>query len=82
MSFFTAEFVVRAHYEGARIVEVPVPHYARKAGSTTIFFIGRLLPICVEQFIGLRRMREEFRQRGLLMSMTERGSSDDPNGST
>src|SRR5262249_27814620 len=27
MSFFTAEFVVRAHYAGQRIVQVPVPHY-------------------------------------------------------
>src|SRR5262249_25368447 len=37
MSFFTAEFVVRAHYAGFDIAETPVPHYARKIGSTNIF---------------------------------------------
>ena len=43
MSFFTAEFVVRAHYAGCKIVEVPVHHYARKIGSTTIFYVSKLL---------------------------------------
>src|SRR5262245_44160429 len=43
MSFFTAEFVVRAHHAGYKVLEVPVPHYARKIGSTTIFFISKLL---------------------------------------
>ena len=66
MSFFTAEFVVRAHHAGHRIVEVPVPHYARKIGSTTIFFISQLFVICVKQFIGILKMRREFRRRGLL----------------
>lgn len=65
MSFFTAEFVVRAHYAGYNILEVPVPHYARKIGSTTIFFVSKLLWICVEQFFGLLRMRREFKQKGL-----------------
>ena len=64
MSFFTAEFVVRAHYDGARIVEVPVPHYARKIGSTTIFFVSQLFVICFKQFVGLLRMRREFKARG------------------
>jgi glycosyltransferase involved in cell wall biosynthesis len=64
MSFFTAEFVVRAHYEGARIIEVPVPHYARKIGSTTIFFISGLLWISMRQFVGILRMRAEFKRRG------------------
>ena len=65
MSFFTAEFVVRAHYAGRRIKQVPVPHYARKAGSTTIFFISKLVIICFEQFIGMINMRREFTARGL-----------------
>ena len=55
MSFFTAEFVVRAHYAGYKIVEVPVPHYQRKAGATTIFFISSLFGICVQQFLGALR---------------------------
>jgi len=66
MSFFTAEFVVRAHYQGARIIEVPVPHYARKIGSTTIFFISKLFGLCFQQFLGILKMRAEFSERGLL----------------
>jgi glycosyltransferase involved in cell wall biosynthesis len=65
MSFFTAEFVVRAHYAGYKILEVPVHHYARKIGSTTIFFISRLFLICVYQIIGIFRLKKEFRMRGL-----------------
>jgi glycosyltransferase involved in cell wall biosynthesis len=69
MSFFTAEFVVRAHYANARIIEVPVAHYARKASSSSIFFVSKLFGICLEQFIGLLRMRQEFRRRGLIQSV-------------
>lgn len=65
MSFFTAEFVVRAHYYGARIIEVPVPHYARKIGSTTIFFISQLFVLSKRQFIGILNMRSEFKRRGV-----------------
>lgn len=65
MSFFTAEFVVRAHYAGHEILEVPVHHYARKIGSTTIFFISKLFLICIHQFIGIFRLKSEFRRRGL-----------------
>ena len=64
MSFFTAEFVVRAHYAGYRIVEVPVPHYARKIGSTTIFFISKLFLICLQQFRGLLYLRKELKASG------------------
>lgn len=61
MSFFTAEFVVRAHHKGYKILEVPVPHYARKIGSTTIFYISKLFMICMRQFIGIFRLRKELR---------------------
>jgi glycosyltransferase involved in cell wall biosynthesis len=65
LAFFTAEFVVRADYAGYRIKEVPVHHYARKIGSTTIFFISKLAWICLEQFLALIRMKQEFAQRDL-----------------
>jgi glycosyltransferase involved in cell wall biosynthesis len=65
MTTFTAEFVVRAHYAGYKIVEVPVPHYERKIGATTIYFISSLFGICVRQFFGVLSMRREFTQRGL-----------------
>ena len=78
MSFFTAEFVIRAHYEGHKIVEIPVPHYARKIGSTTIFYVSRLVVICARQFVGMMRMRGEFKQRGLipLRDKKHAGTSD------
>ncbi|MCF7837816.1 MAG: glycosyltransferase family 2 protein [Candidatus Marinimicrobia bacterium] len=66
MSFFTAEFVVRAHFAGFKITEVPVPHYQRKIGSTTIFFLSSLFLICFRQFVGLLKLRRELKTRGLL----------------
>jgi len=60
MSFFTAEFVVRAHHRNYKIVEVPVPHYARKIGSTSIFYVSHLLVICLHQLIGIFRLRSEL----------------------
>jgi len=60
MSFFTAEFVVRAHHKCYKIIEVPVPHYARKIGSTSIFYVSSLLMICVRQLIGLLKLRREL----------------------
>ena len=63
MSFFTAEFVIRAHYKGYKIIEVPVPHYARKIGSTTIFYISKLFMICFHQFIGILRLRKELKTK-------------------
>jgi glycosyltransferase involved in cell wall biosynthesis len=63
LSTFTAELVVRAHHAGYRIKEVPVHHYARKIGSTTIYFISNLFWICLEQFLGILRMKQEFMHR-------------------
>jgi len=63
MSFFTAEFVVRAHYAGYKILEVPVPHYARKIGSTTIFFISQLFIIVFKQFVGILRLKKELSKK-------------------
>ena len=60
MSFFNAEFVVRAHHKGYKILEVPVPHYARKIGSTTIFYVSKLFMICLHQFRGILRLRKEI----------------------
>jgi len=65
MTTFTAVFVVRAHYAGYKIVEVPVPHYERKIGATTIYFISSLFGICLRQFLGVLNKKREFVQRGL-----------------
>ncbi len=63
LSFFTAEFVVRAHHMGYKIIEVPVPHYARKIGSTSIFFISQLFWICAEQLWGIVKLKRELRRK-------------------
>jgi dolichol-phosphate mannosyltransferase len=68
LSFFTAEFVVRAHFAGCRILEVPVRHYARKIGATTIFYASKLFLICFQQFAGIIRMRMEFKRQGILQA--------------
>lgn len=56
MSFFNAEFVIRAHFKGYKIIGVPVCHYARKIGSTTIFYISKLFGLCFAQLVGLLRL--------------------------
>ena len=64
MTFFNAEFVIRAPVKNHAIVQVPVKHYARKIGSTRIFYISRLFGICVEQFFGMIRLWRELRKSG------------------
>ena len=59
-AFFTAEFVVRCHRAGFRIVEVPVTHYMRKEGSTKIFFISKLPVIVLRQLRGILRLYGEI----------------------
>jgi glycosyltransferase involved in cell wall biosynthesis len=61
MTFFNAEFVLRAHFAGARIACVPVPHYARKIGTTTIFYVSKLVLICFRQFVGMLQLWSELR---------------------
>lgn len=60
MSFFTAEFVIWAHYFNYKIIEVPVPHYERKIGSTTIFYNTKLLKICLDQLLGMQKLKKEI----------------------
>jgi len=76
MSFFTAEFVIRADYRGFRVLEVPVHHYARKIGSTTVFFLSELAVISLRQIVGMARMRAEMQRRGLLPRRTQAGQAE------
>lgn len=62
MSFFNAEFAIRAHFEGFRVVQTPVTHYTRKIGSSQIFYISRLFHISIQQFIGILRLWKEIRK--------------------
>ena len=59
-AFFTAEFVVRCHQAGYKIVEVPVPHYSRKQGATNIFFISKIPLIVLQQLRGIWRLYREL----------------------
>jgi len=61
MSFFNAEFILRAQGKGYKIAEVPVRHYARKIGSTTIFFLSGLFLICFKQLDGMLKLWWELR---------------------
>lgn len=78
MSFFTAEFVIRSHYAGYRIKEVPVPHYERKIGSTTIFFMSQLVGICLKQFKGLMQLKREFTRDGITLPNASKESDPCP----
>jgi glycosyltransferase involved in cell wall biosynthesis len=59
-AYFTAEFVVRAHFAGYRICEVPIPHYSRKEGASNIFFISKIPGIVFQQLRGIWRLRQEL----------------------
>lgn len=59
-SFFTAEFIVRCHQAGYKIVEVPVLHYSRKQGATNIFFISKIPLIVLQQLRGIWRLYKEL----------------------
>jgi len=74
LSFFTAEFVVRAHIAGYRIKEIPVPHYARKAGSTSIFYVSKLFLICFNQFVAILRLHAELKKQSVPKAARAAGS--------
>ena len=57
---FWGEFTIRAHSSNAKIVEVPVRHYARAEGGTRIYGIRKLPFIVSKQFLGLVRLRLEL----------------------
>jgi glycosyltransferase involved in cell wall biosynthesis len=61
-AYFTAEFVVRCHRVGYRIVEVPVPHYSRKEGATNIFFIRKIPSIVLQQLRGIWHLYQELKR--------------------
>lgn len=63
MSFFNAEFLIRAHFKGYKIAQVAVRHYARKIGSTSIFYISKLFFICFQQFAGMFRLWHDLMRR-------------------
>jgi glycosyltransferase involved in cell wall biosynthesis len=57
LKYFTSELVIRAHYKGFKIKEVPVRHFERKKGSTNVFPIRRIPFVVLEELVGLIRLR-------------------------
>ena len=47
---------------------MPVPHYARKEGSTTIFYVSSLVGICFQQLHGIARLKRELDGPGVKRS--------------
>lgn len=60
LSYFTAELVIRAHYLGYKIIEVPVEHFKRKEGTTNVFQLYKLPRIVLKEFIGLFKLKYEL----------------------
>jgi len=59
-----SEFVLKAHFAGYRIVEVPISHYPRKAGSSTVFTPVRLPGIIAGALRGLLQLKiKQIRMR-------------------
>jgi glycosyltransferase involved in cell wall biosynthesis len=57
LKYFTSELVIRAHYKGFKIKEVPVEHFERKGGSTNVFPIRRIPFVILEELTGLMKLR-------------------------
>lgn len=56
-----SEFILKAYLRGYKIKEVPVNHYPRKTGSTSIFHPGRLPFIIVGLVHGLLKIKLSYR---------------------
>jgi len=61
LSYFTSELVVRAHYLGYKVIEVPVEHLKRKKGITNVFQLYKLPRIIFKEFTGLLKLRSEIK---------------------
>jgi len=60
LSYFTSELVLRAHFAGYKIVEVPVDHFRRKEGTTNVFHPYKIPKIIFKEMAGLWKLRREL----------------------
>ena len=61
LSYFTSELVLRAHYAGYKIIEVPVHHYRREKGKSNVFHLNKIPGIILKELKGLVRLRKELK---------------------
>jgi glycosyltransferase involved in cell wall biosynthesis len=59
---FWWEFNARSQAAGLRIVQRPVRHRARTAGTTQVYRLGKIPGIALEHLRGLLRLRAELRE--------------------
>jgi len=58
-----SEFIIRAYMAGYRIKEVPIVHYPRKTGATTIFHPAKLPGIIFDIFVKILGIRRKMSRR-------------------
>lgn len=63
LGFFTAEFVIRAHDRGYRIIEIPVKHLKQEIRSSNIFHIKKLPFIILRELKNIMNLFIEIRIR-------------------
>lgn len=61
LSFFTAEFVIRSHYSGFKIKEVPVGHLKRQGTESNVFPFKKIAYFAIREFYKVFRFYYIFR---------------------
>ena len=61
LGFFTAEFVVKSHDRGYKILEIPVNHFRPQARPSNIFHLNKLPGIIYREFKAIHRLWKEIR---------------------
>ena len=57
LSYLTSELVIRAHYLGYKIVEVPVDNFKRLTGTTNVFHLHKIPKLMFKELIGLFKLK-------------------------
>jgi hypothetical protein len=60
LKFFTAEFVIRAHYKGFKIKEVDVEHFSRVNGKSRVFSFPKILFVIIRELLAIFYLKYDF----------------------
>jgi|SRR3989344_3168374 len=63
LSYFTSEFVIRAYYNGFRIIEVPVTHWKREGGNSNVFPVRKIPSVVIKELIALYKFNKEIKSK-------------------